>query len=192
MQPEQVLAEFQDTGALLHGHFELRSGLHSDQYFQCALVLQHPRVAERLCAALAGKVPERLGAGYRPGAVISPALGGIPVGHELGRAFGVRAIFAEKQEGRLVLRRAFEVRPGEHFLVAEDVVTRGGRVHEVMNIVRERGGIVDGIAVLVDRSAGHFACERPVISLLQLAPVTWSPGECPLCRKGESLAHPGS
>lgn len=192
MKQDEILAIFQDTGALLEGHFELRSGLHSDRYFQCALVLQYPRIAERLCAAQAEKVRDRLGAEYRPGAVISPALGGIPVGHELGRAFGVRAIFAEKQEGSLVLRRAFEVRPGEHFLVAEDVVTRGGRVHEVMNIVRERGGIVDGVAVLVDRSSGQFACERPVVSLLQLAPVTWGPAECPLCRQGVPLHHPGS
>lgn len=192
MRQDEVLAVFQDAGALLHGHFELRSGLHSDQFFQCALVLQHPRLAEQLCSALAEKVRDQLGAAYRPGAVISPALGGIPVGHELGRAFNVRAIFAEKQDGRLVMRRAFEVRPGERFLVAEDVVTRGGRVHEVMNIVRDRGGIVDGVVVLVDRSGGQFACERPVVSLLQLAPVTWPPADCPLCRAGQPAQHPGS
>jgi len=141
MKQDEILELFRETGALLAGHFELRSGLHSDQYFQCARVLQHPRLAAQLCAILADRLRETLGAAFRPDGVISPALGGIPVGHELGRAFDVRAIFAEKQEGRLVLRRAFEVKPGERFVVGEDVVTRGGRVREVMDIVAARGGI---------------------------------------------------
>ncbi len=192
MKQDEILKIFRDTGALLGGHFELRSGLHSDQYFQCALVLQHPRLAGQLCSALADRLRDELGEAFRPDGIISPALGGIPVGHELGRAFNVRAIFAEKQEGRLVLRRAFEVKPGERFIVGEDVVTRGGRVREVMDIVTSRGGIVEAVAVLVDRSAGQFACERPLVSLLQLAPTTWPPAECPLCGQGVPVHHPGS
>lgn len=192
MNPNEVLRIFRETGALLSGHFELRSGLHSDRYFQCARVLQHPRAAERLCAALGEKLRTIIGPALRVDGVISPALGGIPVGHELARVFGVRAIFAEKQEGRLVLRRAFEVEPGEHFVVAEDVVTRGGRVLEVINIVRERGGVVEAVAVLVDRSAGQFDCPSPLVSLVQMAPATWPPAECPLCREGLPVHHPGS
>lgn len=189
MNEQDVLDTFTASGALQSGHFELRSGLHSDQYFQCALVLQHPCAAERLCAGLAAKV---MAAGHRIDAVISPALGGLPVGHELGRQFDVRAIFAEKQEGRLALRRGFVIRPGERFLVAEDVITRGGRVQEVMDIVTARGGIVEAVAVLVNRSAGAFSCAAPLFSLVAMAPVVWPPSECPLCARGQPLDHPGS
>jgi len=192
MEQQEVLQAFRDTQALLSGHFELRSGLHSDQFFQCALLLQYPRIAEKLCAAVVAKMRAQLGADFKVDAVISPALGGIPVGHEVGRAFGVRAIFAEKEQGKLVLRRAFQVKPGERFVVAEDVITRGGRVQEVVDIVTARGGIVAAIGVLVDRSGGTAKFDAPVISLVQMTPTTWQPAECPLCQQGGKAIHPGS
>jgi len=187
MTSEQVLQSFRDTKALLSGHFELRSGLHSDQFFQCALVLQYPRVAETLCAELTRKL-----SAFKNADVISPAMGGLFVGHEMGRALGVRHIFAEKQDNKLVMRRGFQVAPGQHFIVAEDVVTRGGRIQETIDIVRGRGGIVDAVAVLVDRSGGKAKFDVPVYSLIQMEPVTWQPAECPLCKAGKPVEHPGS
>ena len=192
MDAKEALKIFTDTQALLHGHFELRSGLHSDQYFQCALVLQYPRIAEQLCAAVVSKMRAQLGANLKVDGVISPALGGIPVGHEFGRALGVRAIFAEKEQGKLVLRRAFQIKPGERFVVAEDVITRGGRVQEVVDIVTARGGVVAAIGVLVDRSGGTAKFEAPVFSLVQMTPQTWTSAECPLCKQGSKAIHPGS
>ena len=192
MDQQEVLKAFTDTQALLYGHFELRSGLHSDQYFQCALLLQYPNLAEKLCAAVVAKMRTQFGAGFKVDGVISPALGGIPVGHELGRVLGVRAIFAEKEQGQLVLRRAFQIKPGERFVVGEDVITRGGRVQEVVDIVTARGGIVAAVGVLVDRSGGTALFEAPVVSLVQMTPQTWQPAECPLCKQGSKAIHPGS
>lgn len=192
MKQDEVFRIFRETSGLLSGHFELRSGLHSDQYFQCALVLQHPRIAEKLCKAVVDKVRAEKGHTLKVDGVISPALGGIPVGHEIGRAFGVRAIFAEKQDNKLVLRRAFEIRPGEHFVVAEDVITRGGRVQEVVDIVTARGGVVEAICVLVDRSGGKAQFPYPLFSLVQFEPTTWDPKDCPLCKQGTKAIHPGS
>ncbi len=192
MTPDEVVKIFQDTKALLSGHFELRSGLHSDQYFQCALVLQYPVIAEKLCAAVVAKMKAAMGAKLKVDGVISPALGGIPVGHEVGRALNVKAIFAEKQDNKLVLRRAFEIKPGDHFVVAEDVITRGGRVQEVVDIVTARGGVVAAICVLVDRSGGKAEFNAPVFSLLTMEPTTWKPEECPLCKQGSKAVHPGS
>ena len=192
MNEQDVLKTFRDTKALLSGHFELRSGLHSDQFFQCALVLQYPRIAEQLCAEAVNRMKSGPGSALKAEAVISPALGGIPVGHEVGRALGVRAIFAEKQDGKLVLRRAFEVKPGEHFVVAEDVMTRGGRIQETVDIVTARGGIVAAIIVLVDRSGGKAKFPCPVFSLLKMEPATWEPAQCPLCKQGSKAVHPGS
>lgn len=192
MKQEEVFKVFRETNALLSGHFELRSGLHSDQFFQCALVLQYPRIAEKLCRAVVDKLYAEKGHTLKVDGVISPALGGIPVGHELGRALGVKAIFAEKQDGKLVLRRAFEVKPGERYVVAEDVITRGGRVQETIDIVTSRGGIVEAICVLVDRSGGRAQFPYPVFSLLQWEPQTWDPVACPLCKQGSKAVHPGS
>jgi orotate phosphoribosyltransferase len=188
---QEVLQVLEDTGALLNGHFELRSGLHSDRYFQCAFVLRYPRVAERLCRALAADVRNDLGGAVDADAVISPALGGILVGHEMARALDLPSIFAEKSDGSLVMRR-FEIRQGQKFLVAEDVVTRGGRVQETIDIVRAKGGKVVGVAVLVDRSGGGADFGVPLWSLLKMTPVTWTQSECPLCRKGIPSTHPGS
>lgn len=191
MTQDEVLGAFQKTEALLTGHFELRSGLHSDRYFQCAKVLQWPVITARLCGELAARVKA---AGIDCDTVISPAMGGLFVGHELARALEKRSIFAEKdrQTEKLALRRGFTVGKGERFLVAEDVVTRGGRVQETIDIVRGLGGVVTGVAVLVNRSAGSADFGVPLLSLLELAPVVWPPAECPLCRDGSKPCHPGS
>lgn len=190
MTEADVLTHFLDTGALLRGHFELRSGLHSDQFFQCAQVLRFPRRADELCRALAALLRPQLPATPIAG-VIAPAMGGIAVGHELARALDTQSIFAEKQEDALRLRR-FRIEPGELWIVAEDVVTRGGRVAETMEIVRSAGATVAAVALLVDRSGGsaHFDC--PTVSLLKMTPVVWEPAACPLCREGVPLVHPGS
>lgn len=187
MSDQDVLNVFSETGALREGHFELRSGLHSDRFFQCALVLQYPVHAARLCAALVDRAPD-----WQPDVVIAPALGGVTIGYEIGRQFGVRTIFAEKAENRLVLRRGFDIRPGERVVIAEDVITRGGRVQEVIDIVEARQGRIEGILVLVDRSGGQATFAYPLVSLLQMTVTTWSPDACPLCAQGVALEHPGS
>lgn len=201
MDSSEVLDILRKTGGLLEGHFELRSRLHSDRFFQCANVLRYPRMASRLCSALVEKVKAG-GDAAGVDAVIAPALGGILVGYEVARhleppsPFGsrkplVRSIFAEKQDDKLVLRR-FNIEKGERIVVAEDVVTRGGRVQETIDIVNAQGGEVAAVAVLVDRSGGKARFDYPTYSLLEMEPVTWKPEECPLCGKGLPLVHPGS
>ena len=160
---EELLALFRKTGALLDGHFVLRSGLHSREYFQCAILLQHTEIAATVCGWLADKVRQ-----FDCDAVISPALGGIIVGQEVGRSLGKRHIFVEKDEGKLVLRR-FQISPNERFVVVEDVVTRGGRVQETIDIVRAQRGIVSAVGVIVDRSGASkpdFGC--PFVSLVEM------------------------
>jgi orotate phosphoribosyltransferase len=155
---------FRKTGALLDGHFVLRSGLHSRQYFQCAILLQHTDIAAKVCGWLADKLRE-----FDCDAVISPALGGIIVGQEVGCELGKRHIFVEKEDGKLVLRRGFQIAPNEKFIVIEDVVTRGGRVQETIDIVRANGGIVSAVGVIVDRNEKvkpNFGC--PFISLVEM------------------------
>jgi orotate phosphoribosyltransferase len=191
MQAGDVLAVLKATGALLEGHFELRSGLHSDRYFQCANVLRYPRHAEALCRALVEKLRAGRGGELAVDGVIAPALGGILVGHEIARALDVRSIFAEKQDGKLALRR-FAIRPGERYLVAEDVITRGGRVQETIDLVEQAGGRVRAVAVLVDRSGGRVRFAYPLFSLLEMAPTTYEPGACPWCARGVPFVHPGS
>ena len=161
---EDLLALFRKTGALLDGHFVLRSGLHSRQYFQCAILLSHTEIAERVCTLLADKLRQ-----FDCDSVVSPALGGIIVGQEVGRSLGKKHIFVEKEQGALVLRRGFQINRGEKFVVVEDVVTRGGRVQETLDIVRAHGGTVTAVAVIVDRSGGNkpdFGC--PFISLVEM------------------------
>lgn len=161
---EDLLALFRKTGALLDGHFVLRSGLHSRQYFQCAILLQHTDIAAQVCQMLADKMRR-----FECDSVISPALGGIIVGQEVGRSLGKRHIFAEKENGKLALRRGFKIDNGEEFLVVEDVVTRGGRVRETIEIVRGHGGVVSAVGVIVDRSGNNkpdFGC--PFISLVEM------------------------
>lgn len=191
MNNDEVLAVLAKTDALLEGHFELRSGLHSDRFFQCALALRYPDVAESLCRALVDKVFAYLGF-VKPDAVIAPALGGLVVGHEVARALGVMSIFAEKVDGALAMRR-FEIEAGRRYVVAEDVVTRGGRVQETIDLVQAGGGEVECVAVLVDRSGGNADFGAiPMISLLEMVPTVWKPEECPLCAQGIPLVHPGS
>jgi orotate phosphoribosyltransferase len=163
MTSEETLQIFRQTGALLEGHFILRSGLHSRQYFQCALALQQMPVVERLGGALAAKVR-----GLGAATVIAPALGGLVIGQEVARQLGLRFIFAEKEEGKLVLRRGFRIAPDEKVLVVEDVVTKGGRVQETMDIVRAHRGQVPGVAMIVDRSNGAVDLGVPTFSLLSL------------------------
>ncbi len=183
-----VLRIFRETNALLEGHFLLRSGLHSRQYFQCAQVLQWPRHAETLCAALAARFVD---AGAQT--VVSPALGGLFVGHEVARALGVRHIFAEKNAtGALELRRNFQIADGERILVVEDVVTRGGRVQETIGLARARGGRVVGVGTIVDRSDGTVRFGVPLQSLLRLAIETFEAAACPMCQAGSQPVKPGS
>lgn len=192
MKEAELLKLFEDTRALLNGHFELRSGLHSNRFFQCALLLQYPRLAEQVCVALVEKMKSVLG-DLKVDAVISPALGGIPVGHEVARKLGVRFIFAEKNTEKMLTMRRFQIGKGERFLVAEDVITRGGRVQETIDIVTQHGGIVQAVGVLVNRSGGKAKFDYPMVSLLDIEPVTWEPAECPLCKEGRlPLVHPGS
>lgn len=186
MTETEVLQVFRDTHALLDGHFLLRSGLHSRQYFQCALVLQYPRHAERLCGALAAKLRET-GAPM----VVSPAMGGLFVGHEVARALGLRHVFVEKDAaGQLELRRNFQV--AGKVIVAEDVVTRGGRVEETIEIVRKNGGEAVAVAALVDRSDGKLNFGVQFESLLRLRIETFEPGSCPMCKEGLPVTKPGS
>jgi orotate phosphoribosyltransferase len=185
---EDLLALFRRTGALLDGHFVLRSGLHSRQFFQCALLLQYTEIAADVCGRLADKMRQ-----LECDAVISPALGGIVVGQEVGRALGKRHIFVEKDAGGLVLRRGFKIAPNERFIVAEDVVTRGGRVQETVNIVRAHGGEVTGIGVIVDRSGGQrpdYGC--PFVSLIEMNVETFPADQLPSDLAGISAVKPGS
>jgi orotate phosphoribosyltransferase len=186
---KDVESALERSGALLTGHFELRSGLHSDRFFQCAMALRYPDVAENLCLALARKIAE---SGVTEAeAVIAPALGGLVVGHEMARALGVMSVFAEKDNGRLAMRR-FQIEPGKRYLVAEDVVTRGGRVQETIDLVKAGGGEVTAVAVIVDRSAGAAEFGVPLFSLLQMTPQVWTPEACPQCKAGDQAVHPGS
>jgi orotate phosphoribosyltransferase len=163
MTNQEVLQVFRDTGALLEGHFILRSGLHSRQFFQCALALQQMPIVEKIGRALADKV-RPLGAAT----VISPAMGGLVIGQEVARQLGVRFIFVEKEEGKLVLRRGFKIAPGEKVLIVEDVVTKGGRVQETIDIARAHQSVVAGVAMVVDRSNGAVDLGVPTFSLLAL------------------------
>lgn len=184
---------------MLEGHFELRSGLHSNRFFQCANVLRYPKMAGQLCDALVEELAATLGEeGLNVDGVIAPALGGIVVGHEVARAVSdrtgrrdLKSIFAEKENDKLVLRR-FKIAPGERYIVAEDVVTRGGRVQETVDIVTGAGAEVAAIGLLVNRSGGKASFDAPMISLLEIEPITWEAEHCPLCEEGKELVHPGS
>ena len=178
---------FRRSGALHDGHFRLSSGLHSPGYLQCALVLQHPKEAEMLGAALGDRV-RALGAVT----VLSPAMGGIVIGQEVGRALGVRAIFAERQDGALTLRRGFSLDPGEKVLVVEDVVTTGGSTRETMEVARAAGAIVVGACAIVDRSGGKQGLDVPFHALLPMDVKTYQPDDCPLCKEGLPIVKPGS
>ena len=187
MTPDDVLNVFRNSGALLEGHFILRSGLHSRQFFQCALALQEMPVVEQLGGALAKKI-EKLGAVT----VIAPALGGLVIGQEVARQLRVRFIFAEKEEGKLVLRRGFKIDRGEKILVVEDVITKGGRVLETIQIVHANGGYVVGVATIVDRSNGAVKLGIPLVSLLSLKVEAFEADKLPPDLKAIPAVKPGS
>jgi len=189
MNQDQVLQLFKEAGALLEGHFRLTSGLHSDRYLQCALVLQHPEHAAALGSALASRMRALSGT---PSLVVAPALGGILVAHEVARALGVRGLFAERQDGVLKLRRGFHIAPGERCFVVEDVVTTGGSTRETMEVVIEAGGIVAAAGSLIDRSGGRADLGVPRIALAVLDVPTYPPETCPLCKAGSQAIKPGS
>ena len=185
---EDLLALFRKTGALLEGHFVLRSGLHSRQYFQCAILLQYTDIAERVCKMLADKLR-----GFECDVVISPALGGIIVGQEVGRALGKRHIFVEKENGKLSLRRGFKIDNGKRFIVVEDVVTLGGSVQATIDIVRVHGGAVSAVGVIVDRSGKakpNFGC--PFVSLVEMVVENFEPENLPPDLAKIPAVKPGS
>jgi orotate phosphoribosyltransferase len=187
LSDEEILNIFLKTEALLNGHFLLTSGRHSNQYFQCAKVLQYPNYTELVCKKIAEFFKD-----YEIDTVIAPAMGGIIVGQEVARQLGKRAIFAEREDKNLTLRRGFEIKLGEKFLVCEDVVTTGGSVFEVIDIVKQNNGIVVGVGFIVDRSNGKVQFGVPQVSALKLNVVSYLPEECPLCKEGIPVVKPGS
>ena len=187
MQPGEVIDRFRRTGALLEGHFVLTSGLHSAQYLQCALVLQHPSEAEAFGRAIA----ERF-AGQHVETVVAPAIGGIIIGWEVARALGVRSIWTEREDGRMTLRRGFTVRPGESVLVVEDVITTGGSTRETIESLRAAGALVSGAASIIDRSGGRADVGVPRVALATLDVPALAPAACPQCAAGVPAVKPGS
>ncbi len=187
MDDREVLEIFRQHGALLEGHFLLSSGLHSDRYIQCALVLQHPEVAAELGRQLAAKMGRT-----RATVVVAPALGGILVAHEVARALGVRSLFVERQDGRMTLRRGFRLTSEEPTLIVEDVITTGGSTRETIRAVEEAGGQVVAAGALVDRSGGTADLGLSKAALLTLTVQNYEPGNCPLCRAGLPVIKPGS
>ena len=187
MTKDEALGIFRQTGALLEGHFRLTSGLHSPQYFQCANVLQYPKHAEQLSREIANYY-----ANEKIDAVISPAIGGIVVGQEVARLLGCRAIFAERENNLMTLRRGFELLTGERVIAVEDVVTTGGSIQEVISLAKQAGAKVVGVGFIVDRSAGKVTFEVPKFSVLQMEVVTYPPDDCPLCKQGLPVVKPGS
>jgi orotate phosphoribosyltransferase len=191
-QADSILQLFRSTAAYLEGHFRLTSGLHSNEYLQCALVLQHPEAAARLGGLLAEEI-KRL-ANRKIDTVVSPAVGGLIIGHEVARALGARFIFAERDAatGNMILRRGFSVKPGETTVVIEDVITTGGSTRDVVETLRAGGAEVLAAGSIIDRSGGAADAGAPRAALVTLKVVTYQPGECPLCAKGIPVVKPGS
>ncbi len=187
MSPKKILEIFNETGALLKGHFQLTSGLHSSHYLQCALVLQYPRYASRLCSEIARRFRDE---GIET--VIAPAVGGIVVAQEVARLLKVRAVFSEREEGEMRLRRGFKIKRKEKVLVVEDVLTTGGSLQETIELVKDSGGEIKGVGMLVDRSGGRVELGLPREALLVLDLENYEPGKCPLCEQGIPLEKPGS
>jgi orotate phosphoribosyltransferase len=184
---DSILDRFRNVGALLEGHFRLTSGLHSPGYLQCALVLQHPAEAAACGDAIADIVRS-----LHPTVVLSPALGGIVIGQEVGRALGIRAIFAERQDGTLTLRRGFTLSPADKVLVVEDVVTTGGSTRETIEVARAAGAQVVGAASIIDRSGGQQRLDVPYYALATVALPTYESTACPMCAAGQPVVKPGS
>ena len=187
MTEKEIIAILDSTGARQTGHFLLTSGRHSGEYMQCAKLFVNPKISERLCFALAKKIKD-LKVDY----VVSPALGGILMGYELARALGCDNYFAERVDSTFALRRGFTLKQGEKVIVAEDVITTGGSVKEVIELVRSQGAEVIGVAVIVDRSGGTIDFGIPLYSLWQTNIATYDKGSCPLCQTGLPLVKPGS
>lgn len=187
MTTQDILSIFKSSGALLDGHFRLTSGLHSSQYFQCAKVLQYPVYAEQLCREIAAHYSDQ-----KISLVISPAIGGIVVGQEVGRILGVRTIFAERDNGEMKIRRGFDVFPEDRILICEDVITTGGSVREVYDLLVKQGSNVVGIGSIVDRSNGNAVFSVPYFSLLKMDVVSHQPETCPMCANGIPVVKPGS
>jgi orotate phosphoribosyltransferase len=184
---------FEETGAYLRGHFRLTSGLHSGEYLQCAKVLAHPDYAERLGQELAQKLKPLIGS-ERVQAVVSPAIGGIVIGHEVARALGAVALFTERDpaSNEMTLRRGFEIEAGEPVVVIEDVITTGGSTRDVIRVVEQAGGRAIAAGSIIDRSNGRVDLGIPRVALETLNPVTYDPSDCPLCREGLPVVKPGS
>jgi orotate phosphoribosyltransferase len=187
VQQDEVVERFRRTGALLEGHFVLTSGLHSAQYLQCALVLQHPQEAEAFGRAIASRFD-----GQNVETVAAPAIGGIIIGWEVARALGVRSIWTEREDGRMTLRRGFTVRPGERVLVVEDVITTGGSTRETIEALRQAGALVVGAASIIDRSGGRADVGVPRVALATLEVPALAPASCPQCAEGTPAIKPGS
>ena len=188
MSEKDILKIFKSEKALLSGHFLLSSGLHSPEYMQCATLFQKPWIGQTLCQALAKKLK-----GLKVDVVIGPALGGMLVSYEMGRALKIRSIFAERVDGTFVLRRGFTLKKGEKVLVVEDVVTTGKSIYEVIDLVKHVGAKVVAVASIVDRSGGVAIFESPFFSLLNITIKTYKPEVCPLCREGlVPVVKPGS
>lgn len=187
MDPEQVIEKFRQTGALLEGHFILTSGLHSQVYLQCALVLERPTDAEEFGCSIARQFETE-----NIETVVSPAIGGIVIGYAVARALGARFIWTERQDGAMVLRRGFSVSPSERILVVEDVVTTGGSTRETVEALQAHGAVVVGAASIIDRSAGGADVGVPRIALATLNVPAVDPADCELCKQGEPAVKPGS
>ncbi|MEO8125679.1 MAG: orotate phosphoribosyltransferase [Bryobacteraceae bacterium] len=192
MTASSVLDLFHKTGAYLTGHFRLTSGLHSSEYLQCALVLAHPKYAERLGASLAGKL-QALAPSQKISVVVAPAMGGLIIGHEVARALGVRFLFTERDaSGKMVLRRGFQTDPFEHAVVVEDVITTGGSSREVIDLLRAAGTNVIAAGSVVDRSGGRADLGVKRASLATMSVISYSEDVCPMCKEGVPVRKPGS
>ena len=187
MTEKEVLAIFHEKHALLTGHFRLSSGLHSQNYLQCALILQYPDIAERLAKDIAKKFAKE-----KIDLVIGPALGGVTLAYEVARALKVRGLFTERQNAAMALRRGFAIESGERALVVEDVITTGGSTKEVIKVVKDFGGIVVGVASIIDRSSEKIDFGAPFTALAKIKVETYQEGECPLCRMNIPITKPGS
>ena len=188
MTRDEIIKLLESVGAIRTGHFELSSGRHSATYIQCALVLQHPQHAEKLGSALGAMFKD-----HHVSCVVSPALGGLIIAHEVARGLGVRAIFVERdRSGQMALRRGFELKPGEKTLVIEDVWTTGGSTRETIGVVEQEGGLVVASGAIIDRSGGRLELNVPSRALLELDVPSYEPDECPHCRAGDTASRPGS
>jgi len=189
IKTEEVMKKFEEAGAIQKGHFKLTSGVHSDTYIQCAQIMQHPEFMHNLCSELGKKFR-----GDDIDVIVGPAIGGIIMAHVMARVLGpwVRAIFTERENGKMTLRRSFEIKEREKVLVVEDVTTTGSSVREVIDIVNLRKGKVVGVGVLIDRSGGKVDFGIKTEKLLTVDIKTYLPEECPLCKKGIPVVKPGS